>query len=106
MFLKLMEDLRFLIGALFSTIGMILVVHGLTSNLAVGDLNLNVIAGSWMLVFSAVMLGSVFWSILHEKKTEIAESLQHTAGDDSEADLITPRIHVPERRHESTPLSL
>mgnify|MGYP001576485505 FL=1 len=69
MFLKLMEDLRFLIGALFSTIGMILVVHGLTSNLAVGDLTLNVIAGSWMLVFSAVMLGSVFWSILHEKKT-------------------------------------
>jgi len=78
MFLKLVEDLRFVIGSLFGIISVLLLGVGFVDGIPAGaDMNLNLMAGSVMFVFAAVMLG-LSWAARHDVP-EAPEEHHHAA---------------------------
>ncbi len=64
---KYLDDLRFIIGALFMIFALILMVLGITEPVVPGKLNLNLYTGLFMGLFSGGML---FFSIRDQLKAE------------------------------------
>jgi hypothetical protein len=61
--MKLLEDLRFVIGLLFAILGLLVLGAGLLHPTAEpGALNANIVGGVAMTVFAAVMLGLALYA--------------------------------------------
>ncbi len=55
--MRLLEDLRFIIGLLFAILGVLVLGAGVLHPVATGDVNANLVGGGAMTAFAAVMLG-------------------------------------------------